>query len=261
MEVQDELNQQQVLSMIQKGKRFDGRSKIQFRDIEIERSPLQNAEGSAICRLGKTQVIAGVKIDVATPFPDRPNEGVLSTSAEFTPLGASHFEPGPPRVDAIEVARVVDRAIRSAQSIDLESLKIDGSDKVLAVYVDLWVIDHDGNLFDAGLMASMAALKATRIPKVENEKLIRNEIDRMLQIDKIPTSCTFAKYDQHFLLDPNFVEESGAQATMTIATTDTHMCSGQKSGHAGLTQKNIMELIDISFEQSKTLRNIISNED
>jgi exosome complex RNA-binding protein Rrp42 (RNase PH superfamily) len=106
----------------------------------------------------------------------------------------------------------------------------------------------------------MAALRATRSPKIENEKLLRNEIDRQLQISKIPTSCTFAKYDQHFLLDPDFVEESGAQATMTIATTDEHMCSGQKSGSAGLTQKNIMELIDISFEQSKNLRKIIEQD-
>ncbi len=257
MDVQNELNQQQVLWMVQKGKRLDGRAKTQFRDIEIEKSPLQNAEGSAICRMGKTQVLAGVKIDVATPFPDRPNEGVLSTSAEFTPLGASHFEPGPPRVDAIEVARVVDRAIRSAQSIDLESLKIDGSDKVLAVYIDLWVLDHDGNLFDAGLMASMAALRATRIPKIENEKLLRNEIDRQLQISKIPNfSSVYPKMN----VFPDFVEESGAQATMTIATTDEHMCSGQKSGSAGLTQKNIMELIDISFEQSKNLRKIIEQD-
>jgi len=230
---------------------------MQYREIDIERNPLQNAEGSAICRIGKTQVIAGVKIDLATPFADRPDEGVLSMSAEFTPLGASHFEPGPPRVDAIEVARVVDRAIRSAETINLKSMKIEGMDKVLAAYIDLWIIDHDGNLFDAGLMASMAALMNTRIPKVEDGKLIRNETSGNMKIGAIPVSCTFAKYGDHFLLDPDFVEESGAEGTMTVATTPEFMCSGQKSGPGALTQKNIMELIDISFEQGKNLRRII----
>lgn len=257
MEVQKELNHQQVLSLIGQGKRADGRQKMQYRNIEIERDPLQNAEGSAICRIGKTQVIAAIKIDLATPFPDKPEDGILSTGAEFTPLGNPHFEPGPPRVDAIEVARVVDRAIRSAEAIDLKSLKIEGMEKVIATYVDLWIIDHDGNLFDAGLMAAMAALSNTRMPKVEDGKIIRNEITGKLDIKNIATSCTFAKYGEHFLLDPDFEEQTGAEGTLTLATTPEFMCSGQKSGPAGFTQKNIMELLDISFEQGKNLRKII----
>ena len=257
MEVEKELDHQQVLSLIQKGKRSDGRKKIQYRDIKIERDPLENAEGSAICTIGKTQVIAAVKIDLATPFADRPDEGILSTGAEFTPLGNPHFEPGPPRVDAIEVARVVDRAIRSAEAIDLKGLNIEGSEKVIAAYVDLWIIDHCGNLFDAGLMAAMAALKNTRMPKIEDDQIIRKEISGKLDIKNIATSCTFAKYGDNFLLDPNFEEQIGAEGTITLATTEKHLCSGQKAGPAGFTQKNIMELIDISFEQSKNLRKII----
>ncbi|MFH0927650.1 MAG: exosome complex protein Rrp42 [Candidatus Micrarchaeota archaeon] len=257
MDVQEELNHQQVLSLLQKGKRADGRQKMEYREIEIEKNPLQNAEGSAICRMGKTQVIAGIKIDLATPFPDRPNEGVLSTGAEFTPLGSPHFEPGPPRVEAIEVARVVDRAVRSAEAIDLKSMSIEGSEKVIATYIDLWVIDHDGNLFDAGLMAAMAALKNTRMPKIEDGKIMRNEIAGKLDIKNNATSCTFAKYGEQFLLDPDFVEQSGAEGAITIATTPESMCSGQKTGAAGFTQRNIMELLDISFEQSANLRKII----
>jgi exosome complex component RRP42 len=259
MDVEKELNHQQVLSLIQTGKRADGRQKLQYRDIEIEKNPLQNAEGSAVCSIGKTQVIAGIKIDLATPFADKPGEGVLSTGAEFTPLGNRHFEPGPPRVEAIEVARVVDRAIRSAEVLNLKGMGLEGSEKVIAAYVDLWVADHDGNLFDAGLLAAMSALKNTRMPKIEEGKIIRGEYSGMLEVKNVATSCTFAKYGDTFLLDPDFVEQSGAEGTLTLATTPEVMCSGQKAGPAGFTQKNIMELLDISFEQGANLRKIIGD--
>ena len=257
MEIQKELNHEIVKNILKQGKRIDGRQKYEYRPVEIERDCIPNAEGSAICRMGKTQVLAAIKVDLATPFPDRPDEGVFSTGAEFTPIGAPHFEPGPPRVEAIELARVVDRGIRSSEMIDLKALALEGQEKVKALYLDLWILDYDGNLFDAATLASVAALQNTRMPKVEDGKIIRGEYDGTLDARTTVTSCTFAKLDQSFLLDPNFAEETGADGLLTVAVTPEHMCAGQKSGKAGFTQKDILELVDITFDKSKELRAIL----
>ncbi len=257
MEVQEELKHSQLLSMLASGKREDGRDMLTYRSATLQRNPLQNAEGSAVCHLGRTQVLAGVKIDLAMPFPDRLEEGVLSTGAEFSPLGSHLFEPGPPRVEAIELARVVDRGIRSANMIDLSSLKVEGVTKVKAVYVDLWIMDHDGNLFDAAMLAAVAALANTRMPKMEGEKLVRGEYEGNLPISCLPVSCTFGMAGNTYLLDPTLDEEKGLDGRFTLATTPDFVCAAQKTGWKGVTQKDIMEFVDISFKKGAELRRLI----
>ena len=60
--------------------RLDNRSQFEGRDVEIEVGILGNAEGSARVRMGDTIVLAGVKFQTMTPYPDRPNEGGLMLS-------------------------------------------------------------------------------------------------------------------------------------------------------------------------------------
>src|SRR5207244_11869867 len=107
--------------------------------------------------------MAVIKIEPAEPFQDTPEEGVLTVNAELVPLASPSFEMGPPSEAAIELSRVVDRGIRESKAVDLKSLVIQKGKKVQVVYVDVYVLDHDGNLIDA---ASMAALAAPDSPKV-----------------------------------------------------------------------------------------------
>jgi exosome complex component RRP42 len=253
MEIQKQLKRDSLLAILAQGKRADERGKMDYRTTTVKKNVLQNAEGSALASIGKTQVLCGIKFDIATPFSDRPNEGVLSTGAEFTPLGSHMFEPGPPSVDSIELARVVDRGIRSSNAINLQSFFIEEG-KVLALYLDLYILDHDGNLFDAATLAGMAALQACRMPKVENGKIIRNEKTGNLPLSTSCVSCTFAKVDAYHLLDPSLDEEKGMDGRLTIATTPDYVCAAQKSGWAGYTQKDIMELVDMSFAKGAELR-------
>lgn len=258
MEILQELKHDALTSLLSQGKRADNRGMLQYREFKIQRNAIPNAEGSALCQLGRTQVLCGVKFDLAMPFGDRPNEGVLSTGAEFSPLGSHLFEPGPPSKSAIELARVVDRGIRSSEAIDLKSFKIEGMEKVLAIYIDLWVLDHDGNLFDASTLAAMSALQSCRMPKVEGGKIIRNESTGPLKLSTSVTSCTFGKVGSSLLLDPTLDEEKGMEGLLTIATTPENVCAVQKSGWAGFTQKDILECVDNSFNHGAQLRRRLS---
>ncbi|MFN3909633.1 MAG: exosome complex protein Rrp42 [Candidatus Anstonellaceae archaeon] len=257
MEIQNEINGELIKNLLKQGKRADGRGKLQYRKIEVEKGIIPNAEGSAICRIGSTQVLAAVKIGIATPYPDRPDEGILSTNAEFTPIGASHFEPGPPPVEAIELARVVDRGIRSSNMIDLKSLKIENSEMVKAVYLDLWIVDYDGNLFDTSTIAAVVALKNTLMPKIEHDKVIYEERKEKLQTLACPISCTFGKIERHLILDPTFSEEMALDGMITIATEKNFVCAVQKSKGGGFLKKEIIELMEISFQKSQEIRQML----
>ena len=68
-----------VLKLLESGERLDGRKMDQFRDIKLETGIIKRAEGSARVKIGKTDVIVGVKMDLGEPFSDIPNMGVLRT--------------------------------------------------------------------------------------------------------------------------------------------------------------------------------------
>jgi exosome complex component RRP42 len=157
----------QIEQLLEKGKRLDDRGLLDTREIKIEQGLIEKAEGSARVFLGKTEVLVGVKVGLGEPFPDTPNDGVLTVNAELVPLASPNFEPGPPDESSIELARVVDRGIRESKCVDTEKLCIEPGKKVFVVFVDIYVLNHDGNLIDAAALAAMAALINTKMPNFE----------------------------------------------------------------------------------------------
>jgi exosome complex component RRP42 len=96
-----ELTKNRIRQYLSEGKRFDGRKVDEFRNIEIETDISKKAEGSARVKLGKTDVIVGVKMGVGEPYPDSEDEGNLMVTAELLPLSSDRFELGPPRIESI----------------------------------------------------------------------------------------------------------------------------------------------------------------
>ncbi|MFH0817136.1 MAG: exosome complex protein Rrp42 [Candidatus Micrarchaeota archaeon] len=258
MEILDEIKKDYVRDLLHNGKRADDRKLDEYRSITIERNPLTSAEGSAICRFGKTQVLVSAKVDAVTPFPDRPTEGVLSTNCELLPLAFPTFESGPPSEDSIELARVVDRGIRSSETLDLNSMVIEGSeDKVWGVFLDVYVLDYDGNFFDAAALAAMSSLMSARFPKFEDGKVLHEEPTKPLGPKSKVVTCTIANFGGKKVLDPSYDEEIAAESRLTIATTEDKLCAMQKGKYGSLTKDDVLELIDLSFQKGAELRALL----
>ena len=239
--------------MFKLNKRLDGRDFLSYRNIEVEKDIIPKAEGSARVKIGNTEVIAGVKIELSQPFPDNPNEGILVVNAEFPPIAHEKFEPGPPNENAIELARLVDRVIRSSEAINLERLFIEEG-KVYGVFIDIHVINHDGNLLDASTLASVAALKSTKIPKYENGKIIRNEFIRNLEVEHLPIFVTIGKYNGNYIVDLTQYEEEIVKDKIAIGTREDKMiCAIQKLG-GKFKFGELENLIDLAIEKSEELR-------
>lgn len=258
MESLNEIKRDTLSALLSQGKRSDGRGMHDYRRINVQPAISQNAEGSSLVSIGKSQVMAGIKFDVAKPFADRPTEGVLSTSADLLPLASHLFETGPPSDESIELARVVDRGIRSANIIDLNSFFIE-EEKVLALYIDLYILDHDGNLIDAAALAAMSALLSARMPKIEAGKIIRGEFTGKLPVKEKVVACTFGKLGAKYFLDPSLDEEKGMDCRLTLATTPTHLCAAQKGGWGTITENDLMGMFDIAMEKGKQLRSLLGD--
>jgi len=236
-----------IVSLLDHGKRTDGRAFDEYRE----------AEGSAIVKIGRTKVIAGVKAQLGNPYPDTPNSGVVTATVELTPIGSPDFESGPPRDRAIEVARVTDRAIRALVLIP--------GKKVWILFIDLYVLDHDGNMFDACELAALSALKNTQIPEFKivkddngEETVELLETTKPLQIDHFPISCTFAKLGKNLILDPGLKEETIQDTRLTLSFTEENkICATQKGETGSFTTEEIKKCIDIAEERSKEIRSLL----
>ena len=130
-----------IHKLAQQGKRIDARKFDEYRKIEIETGVVAKAEGSARVKIGNTQVLTGIKMDVGEPYPDSPDIGVLTTAAELIPLASPDFESGPPQADAIELARVVDRGVRESEVVEVEKLCIEAGEKVWIIFIFIDKID------------------------------------------------------------------------------------------------------------------------
>jgi exosome complex component RRP42 len=251
------VKQKQIAQLIAKGKRLDGRGLTDYREIKVEQGIIERAEGSAKVSLGKTEVMVGTKIEVGEPFPDTPNEGVLTVNAELVPLASPTFEPGPPDENSIELARIVDRGIRESKAIELEKLCIEPGKKVFVIFVDVYVLNHDGNLIDASALAAMAALLNTKMPKyeVEGEEVKIKSGYTQLPIRRHPVTVTLAKINENLVVDPWLDEEQVMDARLSIAFDDDgNICAMQKGGSGCFTQKQVLEAVKIAREKADEIR-------
>jgi exosome complex component RRP42 len=247
----------QIEQFIEKGKRLDERGLHDYREIKIEQGLIEKAEGSARVLLGKTEVLVGVKVETGEPFPDTPNEGVMTVNAELVPIASPNYEAGPPNEDSIELARVVDRGIRESKAIDNEKLCIEPGKKVFVVFVDVYVLNQDGNLIDASAIAAMAALLNTKMPNYEikdGELKIKTGYTP-LPVKSHPVTVTMGKINNTLIVDPGLEEEQVMDSRISMAINEEgHICAVQKGGSGYFTPQQILEASKIAQEKAVEIR-------
>jgi exosome complex component RRP42 len=259
--VVEQLRKTQMIELLSKEKRLDNRGLTDFRPIVIETGVIGRANGSARVQIGNTQVIAGVKIEIGEPFPDTPEKGLLVVNAEVLPLASAYAEPGPPDEDAIELARVVDRGVRESQMFDFSKLVLIPGRKVYAIFVDVNVLNADGNLFDASSYAVVASIASSNMPKfyVDQSGQVKQSDEIIpLPIKGIPVSITMARIGDTLIVDPTSEEEAVMDARITLVfDEDGNLCAGQKGQPGTLNFEQVKSVVNIAKVKAKEIREII----
>jgi exosome complex component RRP42 len=255
-EVISQIDREFISELLRKGERFDGRAFDEYRPIEIELDVVSaKADGSAIVRLGDTTVIAGVSVLQGEPYPDTPSEGVVMITAEMAPIASPMFELGPPKEDAIELARVVDRGVRESETVDVTKLCIEEGKKVYMVFCDIYPLEFDGNLLDAASLAANAALNATRFDeyKWENKDAVPTGNKISLPLQNMAVECTVSKIGENLVVDPHIREEFVQDCRLTMAIDEkNNLTAMQKGGGAGpITLEQIDSAISMALNRAK----------
>lgn len=259
--VLSQITKEYLATLAGNGQRVDGRGFDEYRPLRLRIGHISKAEGSCEVWLGKTRVLAGVKVQPGTPYPDQPTSGTLSTAAEMNPIAAPEFEPGPPSPQSIELARVVDRGVRESGVIKFNQLGIKNAegkiDKVWMVFLDLHVLDYDGNLFDACSIAALGAVLNAKVPnlryKVEGKKA-----DEPLPTSEPPISCTTAKIGSALLSDPSLDEDLTYDARLTVACDEAgNIRAMQKGGFGSFSVAEVKTIIKMSQTNGARIRQVL----
>lgn len=252
------IEKEYINNNLEKGKRIDGRDLWEYRDFNIKTDTIAAAEGSGDVSLGDTRILTGAKYDIGEPYPDKPDEGVCTLMAELLPLASPLFEGGPPDQQSIELARVVDRGIRHADCVQTKKLCIKEEKAVYIIFVDMYIINHGGNMIDCGGISALASLISSNIPKGKwtedgpewtGEYFSGDEI-----INELPIPVTFGKIEDNLFLDPCLPEQLVSDGRITFSVTEDNITSIQKSGTTTFTTDQVKMLSEKAFEIAGELR-------
>ena len=230
--------------------------------------------------IGATRVQAVVYGDLVPPYPDRQSEGAISFHVDMSPHAAPHLDrhlPAPSSV--LHVSRLLERALKENHAIDLESLCVQAGRYVWSIRVDVHILDHDGNVLDASLLATTAALQAFRRPEVTLETntddfqptnhtttsataapgglTIHPPTEREplpLTLHHVPIAISLGIFAGGTLVavDPCQAEEAAAEGTFTaVVHAEGEVCCVEKRGGVPLSVLQVMRCVRVAGSQAR----------
>lgn len=208
--------------------------------------------GSSLVRLGNTQVLCGITLQIGVP--SIPNQGDIVVTAPSSQE---------------ELQRIL------MDMMDLSSLGISEGQAAWRLQVSLQVLQDDGNIWDASFLAAIAALQNTRLPATQrNEKagtmeILEDDTDEgsPLKFHYTPVPLTVGiYYDEddektHLLADPTPQEEHLLEGCMTmVVSDDDEIVHLQHSSKVGLGRDQLAVCAHMAYGRGKEIRKLLKEE-
>jgi exosome complex component RRP41 len=176
------------------GRRTDGRTADELREIKITVGVVKNADGSAFIEFGKNKIVAAVygPREVHPKHMALPDRCVLRCRYHMSPFSTdTRKNPAPSRRE-IEISKVMREALEPALMLE------DYPRAAIDVFVE--VLQADGGSRCAGITAASIALA-----------------DAGISMRDIVASCAAGKVDEKIVLDINDTEDKEGGADMPVA--------------------------------------------
>ncbi|OUC40852.1 3' exoribonuclease family, domain 1 [Trichinella nativa] len=187
--------------------REDLRENEEFRPVRL---CFGRAFGSCVAEFGNTKVFVKTSCSVVTPSLTRPSSGILKINLEFGPQAVANYEVG--RLEkCIEYQRLLERNIKDARCVCLDTLCIISGEKVWQIRCDVYVLNNDGSLVDCACVAILSALRHFRIPSVTRHGTDYTIVKPLrLDIFHYPCMITLGYYSgkEIFICEPSLLEET-----------------------------------------------------
>ncbi|XP_043065486.1 exosome complex component RRP45-like, partial [Drosophila ficusphila] len=222
--------------------------------------------GTVAVSLGETKVLTHVTCDLGAPTTSRPNEGKLQLNVNLG--GVAFLDEAQTTHDqrSLTLNSLLERTFRSSRCVDLESLCVAAEQHVWCIRVDINVLNHDGNLYDASTIATLAALMHFRRPDVtfaDDDLRIYTEKEREfipLLFLHYPVSVTYCIYKSSGqpIVDPTLLEENAADSVIVLSFNSyQELCTLNAGGTAPTNVRTIMQCARNAATRAKALVDFI----
>lgn len=187
--------QKQKEGLLKDGKRIDGRTPEDMRDINIEVGPLKSPDGSALVEVGNTRIIAAVKgpKELHPRHLQRANRAVLQAKYRMAPFSVDDRMSPKPSRRSREISLVTKRALEPV-------VKLEKFPK-LAINVFVEVLEADASTRVTGITAASLALADAGIP-----------------MKGLVQACAVGKLEDTMVLDVAGEEDAYGKADIPVAT-------------------------------------------
>lgn len=259
---------------VQDDLRNDGRNCEDYRHIDLEVGIIAHTHGSSRLRIGNTELLIGVKVELGKPLPNLPDQGTVEFHVDCSPNATPQFQGrGGDELSAI-ITSLLTRAYNNKAAIKLEKLCIIPGQHCWVMHVDVLILECGGNLLDAVSVAVMAALYDTSVPKLTVTQGDEGEVEINLPDDPLdseslnttycPMFITLSKIGQRHIVDATAEEEACCLASLTMAVTKNGRCMALRKERSGsLDPESICEMIDtgkrVGEQLQKSVRKYLSN--
>lgn len=242
--------------LVAKGRRADGRSLEDTRQIKLETDAIRTADSSSLVKLGNTSLVCGCTIQLVQMQDGIEDTEEVKIKVELPPICSSPTTGYRTNQTAQLLTRALKSIIVDSNCIDRKTFHIPGSDKYWIVEVEVVCLNYDGSLLDAALLAVMAALKTLRLVDVSG-----TIPERTIDLQVIPTCNSFALLGDRIIVDPNLEEENVSQSTfsITIDTDSQNILNINKTGGKALSAEDLLKCINIAKRRSKEFRAMIDS--
>lgn len=264
-----------VLGLLQQDEgRLDGRGFEEFRKVEIE---FGSSLGHVEVKLGKTKLVVRISAEVTKPYEDRPYEGIFLITTDISAMASPLFENNRQSDEEMLVSRLIEKAIRRSNALDLESLCINAGKTCWMIRADVHYLDYDGGLVDGTCIGVIAALLHFRRndTSIDGDKTIVHPIEERppvpLSVLHVPICVTFSFFkkqqssdndndddDAMVLVDSTADEEALRHSEMTITVNKNRdVCQILKPGGQSIEALSIMHCTNLAYNIALQMTNLI----
>lgn len=243
--------------------RNDGRTRRDFRPIELETNVIASASGSARFCIGNSDIVVAIKPEIDVPHTSTPNRGKIEFFVDCSANALLDFEGRGGEELALEISNCLRITYSSPHAFDLKSLCILPKHQCWKLYVDILILQCAGNLYDAISLAVKSALFNTRIPRVSSALLDGGNVDIVLtddphdcdrlSIESAPILVTICKIGEQCVVDPSIEEEICSTASVVIGVSGDKITSMKTISGGSLHPETIATCIDLALNTSRTM--------
>ncbi|KAK6627703.1 hypothetical protein RUM44_010182 [Polyplax serrata] len=253
-----------ILHGVEENFRYDGRTRSEYRPMELETDIVPHASGSARLRLANTDILVGVKAEIDKPTTENPDKGKIEFFVDCSANATPAFEGRGGEDLANELSGALTRAYSAPHAIDQKALCILPKFQCWKLYVDILILECGGNLFDAVGLGVKAALRNTLIPQVVAATLDGADPELVLSDDpyncwKLDTSnspllVSVMKIGDSCVVDPGAEEEAVSGGGVLVSYARGAVTSVLKISGGSLHPATLRDMIQLGASAGECLQ-------